>query len=62
MPLALPSGKRLAVSIGADFDAHCLWMGTFGLSSPGYLSRGEFGGRVACERILGAREMRGLYP
>ena len=41
MPLALPAGKRLAVSIGADFDAHCLWMGTFGLTSPSYLSRGR---------------------
>ena len=35
VPLALPDGKRLAVSIGADFDAHCLWMGTFGMSIAG---------------------------
>ena len=52
MPLALPPGKRLAVSIGADFDAHCLWMGTFGLSSPSYLSRGEFGAEVGVPRLL----------
>jgi peptidoglycan/xylan/chitin deacetylase (PgdA/CDA1 family) len=52
VPLALPSGKRLAVSIGADFDAHCLWMGTFGLTSPGYLSRGEFGAEVGVPRLL----------
>ena len=52
MPLALPPGKRLAVSIGADFDAHCLWMGTFGLTSPGYLSRGEFGAEVGVPRLL----------
>jgi hypothetical protein len=30
MSLSLPPGKRLAVSIAADFDAHCLWMGTSG--------------------------------
>jgi peptidoglycan/xylan/chitin deacetylase (PgdA/CDA1 family) len=52
MPLTLPTGKRLAVSLGADFDAHCLWMGTFGLSSPGYLSRGEFGAEVGVPRLL----------
>ena len=52
MALRLPGRKRLAVSIGADFDAHCLWMGTFGLSSPGYLSRGEFGAEVGVPRLL----------
>lgn len=52
MTLSLPSGKRLAVAIGADFDAHCLWMGTFGLTSPGYLSRGEFGAEVGVPRLL----------
>jgi peptidoglycan/xylan/chitin deacetylase (PgdA/CDA1 family) len=52
MPLSLPPGKRLAVSIAADFDAHCLWMGTFGLSSPSYLSRGEFGAEVGVPRLL----------
>ena len=51
---ALPAGKRLAVSIGADFDAHCLWMGTFGLTSPSYLSRGEFGAEVGVPRLLAA--------
>lgn len=52
MPLNLPSAKRLAVSIGADFDAHSVWMGTFGLSSPSYLSRGEFGAEVGVPRLL----------
>ena len=52
MPLVLPAGKRLAVSFGADFDAHCLWMGTFGLSAPSYLSRGEFGAEVGVPRLL----------
>lgn len=52
MALVLPEGRRLAVSLAADFDAHCLWMGTFGLSSPGYLSRGEFGAEVGVPRLL----------
>ena len=52
MPLALPPGKRLAVSVGADFDAHCLWMGTFGVTSPTYLSRGEFGAEIGVPRLL----------
>lgn len=52
MALNLPDGKTLAVSIGADFDAHSVWMGTFGLSSPSYLSRGEFGAEVGLPRLL----------
>lgn len=52
MPLNLPTGKRLAVSIGADFDAHSVWMGNFGLFSPAYLSRGEFGAEVGVPRLL----------
>lgn len=52
MSLRLPEGKRLAVNIGADFDAHSVWMGTFGLTSPSYLSRGEFGAEVAVPRLL----------
>lgn len=52
MPLHLPEGKRLAVSIGSDFDAHSVWMGTFGLSSPSYLSRGEFDAEVGVPRLL----------
>lgn len=52
MSLHLPEGKTLAVSIGSDFDAHSVWMGTFGLSSPSYLSRGEFGAEVGVPRLL----------
>lgn len=64
MPLQLPAGKRLAISIGADFDAHCLWMGTFGLTSPSYLSRGEFGAEVGVPRLLdlfARREIRATW-
>lgn len=52
MPLHLPEGKTLAVSITADFDAHSLWMGTYGLTSPSYLSRGEFDAEVGVPRLL----------
>ena len=56
MPLDLPEGKHLAVSISADFDAHCVWMGTFGLTSPGYLARGVSSARrsvcPACCRLF----------
>lgn len=58
MPLHLPEGKRIAVNIGADFDAHSVWMGTFGLTSPSYLSRGEFGAEVGVPRLL---ELFGRY-
>ena len=38
----LPEGK-IAVNLGADFDAQCLWLGAFNKPSPSYLSRGELG-------------------
>jgi peptidoglycan-N-acetylglucosamine deacetylase len=52
MPLNLPEGKKIAVAIGCDFDAHSLWMGAFKLTSPGYLSRGEYGAEVGVTRLL----------
>lgn len=52
MTLHLPDGKRLAVSIAADFDAHSLWMGTFDKTTPGFLSRGEFCAEVGVPRLL----------
>ena len=52
MPLNLPPGKRLAVSVGSDFDAHSVWMGTFGSASQSHLSRGEFGAVVGVPRLL----------
>lgn len=51
MPLQLPPGKRLAVALSADFDAQSLWMAA-GLTSPAYLSRGEFGAFVGLPRVL----------
>ncbi len=52
MPLTLPDGGRLAVSVGADFDAQSVWMGTFRSESPSLLSRGEFGAAVGVPRLL----------
>jgi peptidoglycan-N-acetylglucosamine deacetylase len=52
MPLNLPEAKTIAVAIGADFDAHSLWMGMFNRTSPSYLSRGEFGAEVGVPRLL----------
>jgi peptidoglycan/xylan/chitin deacetylase (PgdA/CDA1 family) len=52
MSLNLPKGKSVAVSITPDFDAQSAWIGGFGLSSPSYLSRGEFGAEVGVPRLL----------
>jgi peptidoglycan-N-acetylglucosamine deacetylase len=52
MTLHLPHGKRLAVAITSDLDAQSVWMGTFGIASPGFLSRGEFGAEVGVPRVL----------
>lgn len=52
MPLKMPTGKRLAVSLGPDFDAQSVWMGTFRSSSQTDLSRGEFGAEVGVPRLL----------
>jgi peptidoglycan/xylan/chitin deacetylase (PgdA/CDA1 family) len=51
MALVLPHGKRLVVALSADFDAQSLWMAA-GLTSPSYLSRGEFGAEVGLPRVL----------
>ena len=52
MPLHLPDGTRLAVSLGTDFDAHSVWMGTFRSVSHSHMSRGEFGAEVGVPRLL----------
>lgn len=48
----LPEGKRVAVNIGCDFDAASVWLGTYKLFSPAYMSRGEFGAVVGAPRLL----------
>lgn len=60
MPLNLPEGKRLALSLSPDFDAHSVWMGTFRSSSQTMLSRGEFGAEVGAPRLLETFERYGV--
>lgn len=52
MTLELPVGKRLAVILSPDFDAHSVWTGTFRTTSQSALSRGEFGAEVGGPRLL----------
>ena len=64
MTLTLPEGKRLAVALSVDFDAQSLWMSA-GLSSPAYLSRGEFGATIGLPRVLSLfreYEIRATFP
>lgn len=53
-------GNRVAVSLGLDFDAICLWDGTFHLTSPSYQSRGEFGAEVGVPRLLALCDKLGI--
>lgn len=50
--LTLPPGRRMAVALTFDFDAHSPWMGTVGRTSPSYLSRGDFGAEQGVPRLL----------
>lgn len=52
MTLQLPGQKRIAVALTVDFDAHSVWYGTFDRTTPGYLSRGDFGAHVGIPRLL----------
>ncbi len=52
MPLNLPGGKRLAVSVSVDFDAQCAPDGDIAALSPALLSRGEFDVTVGTPRLL----------
>lgn len=51
-PSSWPNGARVAVSFSFDFDTEAVWMGAQGLSSPSYMSRGEYGARAGMPRIL----------
>jgi peptidoglycan/xylan/chitin deacetylase (PgdA/CDA1 family) len=50
--IKLPPGKKVAVNIGTDFDAHSVWMGNLNLFTPAYMHRGEFGAEVGAPRLL----------
>jgi peptidoglycan/xylan/chitin deacetylase (PgdA/CDA1 family) len=48
----MPNGYKCAAVLTFDFDAQSLWLGSLGVSSPTYLSRGEYGAVVGAPRIL----------
>jgi peptidoglycan/xylan/chitin deacetylase (PgdA/CDA1 family) len=48
------------VCLTFDFDAMAGWMGSFGFSTPGAVSQGEFGGRVGIYRVLDVLERYGV--
>lgn len=50
--------KDVRIALTFDFDACCVWIGTFGATSPSMISRGEFG-PVALRRILSLLERFG---
>lgn len=54
------NGKKCAIMLGFDFDAESLWVGSMGLSTPTYLSRGAYGARVGVPRILDLLDKYGL--
>src|SRR6476660_8951408 len=46
-----PGDYRCAATLSVDFDAESLWSGTFGLTTPSPLSRGDYDVRAALPRI-----------
>jgi peptidoglycan-N-acetylglucosamine deacetylase len=50
--IQLPPGKKIAVSLGADFDAQSLWLGAFNVPTASFMARGEFGAAVGVPRLL----------
>lgn len=56
----LPAGKKVAVNLGIDFDAQSIWDGSFALTSPAYMSRGEFGAEVGAPRLLALFKKHGI--
>ena len=60
MSLQLPDGRRIAVAVTCDFDAHSPWIGSYGITAPSMLSRGEFGAEVGVPRLLSLFERLGL--
>ena len=47
-----PGNKKVAVSLSFDVDTEPVWAGMAGLTSPSYMSRGEYGARVGMRRIM----------
>lgn len=60
MAISMPAGKSLAISLGPDFDAQSVWLGTFRSTSQSHMSRGEFGALVGVPRLLDAFDRYGI--
>jgi peptidoglycan/xylan/chitin deacetylase (PgdA/CDA1 family) len=58
--IALPEGKKIAVNLGVDFDAQCIWLGSFNYLTPSFMSRGQFGAEVGVPRLLDLFERKGI--
>jgi len=48
------------VCLTFDLDAISVWLGSFGMTTPTYVSRGEFAANVATPRILDVLEREGV--
>lgn len=55
----MTSGKGVCVALTFDYDAFSNWIGSSGATSPGMISRGEFG-PIGLRRILALLESRGI--
>lgn len=53
------TSKDVRIALTFDFDACCLWIGTFRTTSPSMISRGEFG-PIALRRILHLLDQFGI--
>ena len=51
-PEQWPGNKKVAVSLSFDVDTEPVWAGMAGLTSPSYMSRGEYGARAGMPRIV----------
>jgi hypothetical protein len=55
----MPDGKRIAVNLGADFDAQAIWLGSFNMPIQSLMQRGQFGAEVGLPRLLEVWERYG---
>jgi peptidoglycan/xylan/chitin deacetylase (PgdA/CDA1 family) len=51
---------RCAVTLSVDFDAETLWSGTFGLTTPSPMSRGDYDIRAGMPRVLDLLERQAI--
>lgn len=58
--VTLPPGKKIAVNLGVDFDAQCIWLGSFNYLTPSFMSRGQFGAEVGVPRLLELFKRKGI--